>query len=322
MRGGGCDDHILSDGRLHLSPFPPAPKEQVRSIQVPAIIDEGTFNQIQALLQSRSPKRTPPRVVNGPTFLAGIARCGYCGGAMIQNTGKGGLYRYYCCSSKLKKGPSACRGLRTPMEKLDKIVVGEVARQVLDPDRLAAMLNTYVQSAAAQADGAKTQLTKLRHDHTAAAAGIARLLELVEKGLMEAEDPAMRERLVGLKLHRDQIAKEIGQLQNQMASSTPTITPEKVARVGGLLRDKLFEGRPEFRQAYARLLMDEVRITEEEICISGSKSVLARCAAEGVAEPVPKVLSFVQEWRARQDSNLWPLPSEGSSSALRTLAGT
>lgn len=32
MRGGGCDDHILSDGRLHLSPFPPAPKEQVRSI--------------------------------------------------------------------------------------------------------------------------------------------------------------------------------------------------------------------------------------------------------------------------------------------------
>ena len=32
MRGGGCDDHILSDGRLHLSPFPPAPKERVRSI--------------------------------------------------------------------------------------------------------------------------------------------------------------------------------------------------------------------------------------------------------------------------------------------------
>jgi IS5 family transposase len=32
VRGGGCDDHILSDGRLHLSPFPPAPKEQVRSI--------------------------------------------------------------------------------------------------------------------------------------------------------------------------------------------------------------------------------------------------------------------------------------------------
>jgi len=66
---------------------------------------------------------------------------------MIQNTGKSGLYRYYCCSSKLKKGPSACRGLRTPMEKLDEIVVGEVARQVLAPERLTAMLDAYLQSA-------------------------------------------------------------------------------------------------------------------------------------------------------------------------------
>ena len=167
------------------------------------------------------------------------------------------------------------------MEKLDEIVVGEVARQVLDPDRLTAMLDAYVKSAAAQADGAKAQLAKLRHDHTAAVAGIARLLELVEKGLMEAEDPAMRERLVALKLQRDQIAKEIGELQNRMTSTTPTITPEKVARVGGLLRDKLYEGPPEFRQAYARLLMEEVRVTDEEIRISGLKSVLARCAAEG-----------------------------------------
>ena len=135
----------------------PRPPSQWVGIQVPAIIDESMFNEVQALMQSRSPKRTPPRVVNGPTFLAGIARCGYCGAAMIQNTGKGGLYRYYCCSSKLKKGPSACRGLRTPMEKLDEIVVGEVARQVLDPDRLTAMLDAYVQSAAAQADGAKAQ---------------------------------------------------------------------------------------------------------------------------------------------------------------------
>ena len=66
--------------------------------------------------------------------------------------------------------------------------MGEGARQVLDPDRLTAMLDAYVLSAAAEADGAKAQLAKLRHDHTAVVAGIARLLELVEKGLMEAED--------------------------------------------------------------------------------------------------------------------------------------
>jgi Recombinase len=55
----------------------PCPPSQWVGIEVPAIIDESTFNEVQALMQSRSPKRTPPPVVNGPTFLAGIARCGY-----------------------------------------------------------------------------------------------------------------------------------------------------------------------------------------------------------------------------------------------------
>jgi len=120
---------------------------------------------------------------------------------------------------------------------------------------------------------------------------------------MEAEDPLMRERLIGLKLQRDQISKEIEELQNRMASATPLITREKVVRVGKLLRDKLYEGSAEFRQAYARLIMDEIRITDDEIRIAGPNSVLAKCAEQGVGETVPKVLSFVREWRAARDSN-------------------
>ena len=42
------------------------------------------------------------------------------------------------------------------------------------------------------------------------------------------------------------------------------------------------------------------------IRISGSKAVLAQSAAAGVAKTTPAVLSFVREWCARQDSNLWP----------------
>jgi hypothetical protein len=38
-----------------------------------------------------------------------------------------------------------------------------------------------------------------------------------------------------------------------------------------MLRDKLDNRPAELRQAYARLLMDEVRVTGEEIRISGSK---------------------------------------------------
>ena len=61
--------------------------------------------------------------------------------------------------------------------------------------------------------------------------------------------------------------------------------------------------------ACTRLLLSEVRVNDREIRISGSKAVLARSAAGGVAKTTPAVLSFVREWRARNDSNVRPSDS-------------
>jgi site-specific DNA recombinase len=282
----------------------PRPPSEWVSFTVPALVEETTFNAAQALLQSRNPKRMPPRVANGPTFLAGLARCGHCGAALIQNTGKGGAYRYYCCSRKLKEGPTACPGLRIRMDKLDGIVLAEVAKRVLDAERLTEMLQAYVKAASDRENADHDRLTKLRHARNDAEAGIMRLLELVEKGLMHAEDTELRERLIGLRLRRDELSREITDLQQRMTSGEPRITPEKVARLSVLLRDRLYGESPELRQEYARLVMEEVRVSEREIRISGSKAVLARVASEGVEKASPAVLSFVREWRARKDSNL------------------
>jgi site-specific DNA recombinase len=144
----------------------------------------------------------------------------------------------------------------------------------------------------------------MRQDHKEAEAGIARLLELVEKGLMDAEDASMRERLVNLRFRRDELADQISDLTRRLAMAEPMITPEKIEKVALLLREKLHNGPPDLRQAYARLLLNEVRVDDREIRISGSKAVLARSATGDVAKTTPAVLSFVREWRTRQDSKL------------------
>ena len=310
--GTGTVHELLSDTTYHgLHYFnrrdsrsgKPRPPSQWIAVHVPAIVSEEKFNAVRALMHSRSPRRMPPRVANGPTLLAGVARCGYCGAAMIQNTGKGGLYRYYACSSKLKKGVTACRGIRLPMDHLDDIVVGEVTKKVLEPVQLTEMLLAYARAGADREAGLRDRMSKVRHDHKEAVAAITRLLELVEKGLMDAEDPSLRERLIGMKVRRDALAKEATDLQRQAAEGEPQITPAKVERLTRLLRDKLQHGTPELRQAYTRLVMDEVVVTEKEIRISGSKATLARCAAQDELPVSPAVLSFVQGWRARRDSN-------------------
>lgn len=309
---GGVHDLLTSStyvGRHHFNRRDsrngrPRPPSQWIELSVPAIIDEESFNAVQGLLQSRNPKRVAPRVVNGPTLLAGMARCGHCGAALIQNTGKGGTYRYYCCSRKLKEGAMACQGLRIRMDRLDDIVIEEVTGQVLKPDRLHRLLDAYVESDNERSDQHRERLSRARQDYKEAEAAITRLLALVEKGLMDAEDPSMRERLVGLKLRRDELASDIAEMQKRINDGAPTITREKIEKLASLLRDKLNNGSPELKQVYARLVMTEVTVREKEIRIKGSRRVLARATSQGLVITPPAVLSFVREWRARKDSNL------------------
>ena len=71
-----------------------------------------------------------------------------------------------------------------------------------------------------------------------------------------------------------------------------------------LLRDKLHNGPAELKQAYARLAMREVSVKDKEIRITGSKTVLARPLPGASKKARLQLLSFVREWRTRQDSNL------------------
>jgi hypothetical protein len=68
------------------------------TVEAPPLIDQLTFDAVQAQLRPRNPQITPARVVSGPTLLTGICFCADCGGAMALRTGKGGRYRYYTCS--------------------------------------------------------------------------------------------------------------------------------------------------------------------------------------------------------------------------------
>ena len=74
--------------------------------------------------------------LSGPTLLTGLIRCAKCGGAMTIRTGKCGRYRYYACSMKARRGPTACEGKAVSMERLDNLVASHLADRLLQPNRL------------------------------------------------------------------------------------------------------------------------------------------------------------------------------------------
>ena len=290
-------------------------RDQWVPMEVPPIIDEQSFQAVQARLAERNPRRTPPRVVSGPTLLTGLARCGCqnCQGALTIRTGKSGRYRYYACSRRATRGETACPGHSIRMEKLDDIVLDALEQRVLSPDRLPKLLEAFLERSDASDGKRRDELASLRTEKTNSMGALNRLYELVEQGLASPTDRDFAERLTH---HRGRIASltaDIEALERQLNSSKRSITPEIIGRFGSLLRDGLRGESPALRQAYVRLLIDQVVIEDGQIHIRGSRKALERAVIATAASARSGVPSFAREWRTQEDSNLWPLPSEGSA---------
>ena len=103
-------------------------------IPVPVLIEQSDFERVQAKLARSNPKTTPPRVVNGPSLLTGIAVCASCGSGMTR-TGMtnryGRSYSYYSCAGCQQKGKTVCKGRHIPAATLDDIVVTNLKQHVL-----------------------------------------------------------------------------------------------------------------------------------------------------------------------------------------------
>jgi DNA invertase Pin-like site-specific DNA recombinase len=121
-------------------------------VAVPPLVSIEEFEQVQASLHARSPRRVPPRVVGNPTLLTGLARCATCGSGMTLRTGKSDRYRYYTCAGAAQKGKTLCPGRSISMPDLDGAVLGHLVERLLTPDRLQIILEAYVaRSAGAEA---------------------------------------------------------------------------------------------------------------------------------------------------------------------------
>lgn len=136
-----------------------------------------------------------------------------------------------------------------------------------------------------------------------------RLLELVELGELGTHDPQLRQRLQNHNARLANLAVEIRSLEQQLAMPRRNITPTILDRFAAVVREGLRDEDPMLRKAYVRLLADEIVVTSESVLIRGSRQALEH-AIFGGTDASDGVLTFIQDWRTRQDSNLWPLPSE------------
>ncbi len=281
------------------------PAEEVIAVEVPAIIDQAMFDAVQAHLKARSPKVAHPQVVGGPTLLTGLIHCGKCGGAMTIRTGKGGRYRYYTCSMKARQGVTACEGMTVAMERLDDLVANHLSERLLDPVRLEAVLSEGLDRRQERSERRREHIAELNRRAAETDLRLKRLYDAIESGVADLDDPALKDRIDGLKATRDQARADAERASALLVSSTQqAITPTMLRAFAATARRRIRLEGGGYRRDHLRALAQRVEVDREEVRIMGSKSNLLRVlAANGEASAVGGVPTFVPKWRSGRDSN-------------------
>lgn len=276
------------------------PVSEIVTVEVPPLIDQATFDAVQAHLRARNPKVTPARVVSGPTLLTGICFCADCGGAMTLRTGKGGRYRYYTCSIKARQGETGCKGRSIPMEKLDNLVAEHLADRLLQPERLEEILASILDRRQERAERRREHIAELNKRASETDLRLKRLYDAIEAGVADLDDPALKERVASLKAIRDQAqadaARAVAMLET---SSQQSITPQMVQKFARTARERIRIDGGGYRRDHLRALAQRVEVGDRQVRIIGSKNNLLQTltTAAGANPATPGVRSSVLKWR-------------------------
>ncbi len=278
------------------------PVTEIVVVPVPPIIDPETFDAVQALLKARHPTVTPSAVISGPTLLTGLIHCAKCGGAMTIRTGKGGRYRYYACSMKARQGPTACEGMAVPMEKLDDLVASHLEERLLQPERLETILATVLDRRQERSERQREHIAELNRRAAESEARLKRLYDAIEAGVADLDDPALKDRIDGLKAIRDQAKADAERAQAMLQTSgSKAVTPQMLSKFARTARQRIRLEGGGYRRDHLRALAQRVEVADGEVRIMGSKSrLLQTLVANSSVNSVP---TQGLKWRMGWDSN-------------------
>ncbi len=290
------------------------PQSEWVKLTVEPIIEAAIFERTQIRRAARAPAAVPPRVVNSPTLLTGLLKCGCCGAGMTQATGKGGRYRYYKCNTRIGKGIDYCKSGNVPMQKLDDLVLNSLADRVFTATRVKLMLESLARSVKDAHRQQQRQIELLNRELTAVTGGMGRLYEGIETGVIKLDD-VLRDRTDKLQAKRQAILTEIAGLKTQAALPDNLLHQKHIDAFTKVLRAKLRESGA-FAKEYLRLLVDEIRVNKQQVKLTGSYGAVATAVAGNLGNPngVPR---FAPRWLPNLGSNFYTLDIVSGSNRLR-----
>jgi hypothetical protein len=278
------------------------PEDEWTMVQCPQLISKEQFDRVAALRTTRAPRNTAPRIVNGPTLLVGIAYCGMpkCGAGMTVATGGSGRYRYYKCNERTNRGASSCRCPNVRTDKLDPLVMEEVAQRIFEQENLESLLGRVLDTSDEARKRKQAELQQCEERLVAARKRLSNLHDGIELGTISSRDPDIRLRIRERRAEIDSLNDTAKVLRQQLDRGPAKITPAAVRRFGEIIRHNLVHGDGDVRQRIARAFISRIRIGSK-IEIEGNTAALEQGVA-AVARSNGGLPTFDRKWCPEEDS--------------------
>ena len=277
------------------------PADEIVEVEVEPIITSAEFEEVQAIMRSRSPQLRAPRFVSGPTLLGGVAFCADCGGAMtLRTSGKGKEYRYYTCCTAARQGPKGCRGRSIPMDELDDLIVTNVIERLLNPAFLEEAVGSLLKRRDEAAERETGRIVALKRNALDAENKLTRLYEAIEAGLADLTDSNLKGRITELKRVRDAAQADAERAEGRRRERIE-ITPEALRVFAVAAKERMRGEDGSFRRNYVQQLVQRAEVGTDEIRIVGSRSrllqtLVASGEKPGVETAAHGVRSFDLKW--------------------------
>jgi DNA invertase Pin-like site-specific DNA recombinase len=231
----------------------------------PAIIDKGTFLQIQAMMASKKPEITHPRTVPSTFLFSGFIFCS-CGHAMIGRSAKSHQYYYYTCNGNFKQGAEICAARALPKERLERAIVEQIREKVLNNE----WLEELVELVNKELDSSHTvlgdRLDAIDADLNEVRLRLSRLYEALETSKLSLDDLAPR--IKEQRARESELSKARLQVEAEMLVQGPNhVDGEMIKAHARDLKAILEEADLMTSKAFLRTFIKRIEIKGDEAII-------------------------------------------------------
>ena len=180
----------------------------------PKIVSYEEFNKVQALIRSRKPNITHPRVASSKNMLNGLIYCSSCGKLFTSYSAKSGKYHYYICQTRWKSGTNICNQKPLRISNFDTFIINIIKEKIFTSENIEYLIKILNEDVDTSKKENQTKLNIIEKEISDKKARRKKLYESIETTVLDLHDIAPRLKELNNKISELEEKKELLELES------------------------------------------------------------------------------------------------------------